>query len=93
MMTPADVAAKVPTPRPDDVKSLDAIINAAYEAISGPAGTRDWNRFRSIFLPQARFTEVGRGTTGGRSSFPGAWKISSATQAQFSPRKLSTRTA
>jgi hypothetical protein len=65
VMTPADVAAKVPAPRPEDVKSVDAIINAAYEAISGPAGTRDWNRFRSIFLPQARFTEVGKGEDGG----------------------------
>jgi len=65
MMTPADVAAKVPAPRPDDVKSVDAIIGAAYESISGPAGTRDWKRFRSIFLPQARFTEVGKGDDGG----------------------------
>jgi hypothetical protein len=65
MMTPADLAAKVPAPRPDDVKSLDAIIKAAYESISGPAGTRDWKRFRSIFLPQARFTEVGKGEDGG----------------------------
>ena len=65
MMTPSDLAAKVPAPKPDDVKSVDAIIHAAYEAISGPAGTRDWNRFRSIFLPQARFTEVGKGDDGG----------------------------
>jgi len=65
VMTPADLAAKVPAPRPDDVKSVDAIIRAAYESISGPAGTRDWNRFRSIFLPQARFTEVGKGEDGG----------------------------
>ena len=65
MMTPADLAAKVPSPKPDDVKSLDAIIQAAYESISGPAGARDWNRFRSIFLPQARFTEVGKRDDGG----------------------------
>lgn len=60
IMSPADLAAKVPAPRPDDVKSLDAIIAAAYSAISGPAGPRDWDRFRSIFLPQARFTQVGK---------------------------------
>ena len=65
VMTPADLAAKVPAPRPDDVKSVDAIIKAAYESISGPAGARDWKRFRSIFLPQARFTEVGEGEDGG----------------------------
>jgi hypothetical protein len=65
MVTAAELAAKVPAPRPNDVKSLDAIIAAAYESISGPAGTRDWKRFRSIFLPQARFTEVGKGEDGG----------------------------
>lgn len=56
----ADLAAKVPTPKSEDVQTLDAIMRAAYEAISGPAGPRDWNRFRSLFLPQARFTEVGK---------------------------------
>ena len=38
-----------------DVSSIDAIINAAYDAISGPAGKkRDWDRERSLFLPGAR---------------------------------------
>ena len=38
-----------------DVSSIDAIINAAYEGISGPAGkARDWERQRSLFLPGAR---------------------------------------
>jgi hypothetical protein len=53
-----DLAAKVPAPRPEDVKSMDAILRAVYDVISGPAGERDWNRFRSIFLPQARFTQT-----------------------------------
>ena len=40
---------------PRDVESIDAIIAAAYEVISGPAGqTRDWNRERSLFFPGAR---------------------------------------
>ena len=60
----ADLAAKVPAARPDDVKSLDAIVAAAYAVISGPAGQRDWDRFRSIFLPQARFTEVDKAPDG-----------------------------
>jgi hypothetical protein len=38
-----------------DVCSIDAIINAAYEVISGPAGQpRDWERERSLFWPGAR---------------------------------------
>lgn len=64
ILSAADLAAKVPAPRPDDVKSLDAIIAAAYAVISGPAGPRDWDRFRSIFLPQARFTQVGKAPDG-----------------------------
>jgi len=39
----------------DDVASLDAIIAALYDVISGPAGQqRDWNRFRALFAPGAR---------------------------------------
>ena len=40
---------------PHDVESIDAIISAAYDVISGPAGKkRDWNRERSLFYPGAR---------------------------------------
>ena len=39
----------------DDASSIDAIINATYDVISGPAGKpRDWERERSLFLPGAR---------------------------------------
>ncbi len=36
-----------------DVKEIDGIINALYTVISGPAGERDWNRFRSLFHKDA----------------------------------------
>jgi len=40
---------------PADVGSIDAIIAAAYDVISGPAGKkRDWERMRSLYLPGAR---------------------------------------
>jgi hypothetical protein len=40
---------------PRDVESIDAIIAAAYDVISGPAEQeRDWNRERSLFYPRAR---------------------------------------
>ena len=40
---------------PGDVGSIDAIIAAAYDVISGPAGKRrDWDRERSLFFPGAR---------------------------------------
>ena len=39
----------------DDVSSIDAIIIAAYDVISGPAGKpRDWERERALFFPGAR---------------------------------------
>ena len=42
-------------PRTDDVSSIDGIIAAVYEVISGPAGQkRDWERMRSLFAPGAR---------------------------------------
>lgn len=59
----ADTAAVVA--RPDDVKSVDAIITALYDVISGPAGhKRDWDRFRSLFVPGARLIPTGRRPTG-----------------------------
>src|SRR6266480_13653 len=40
---------------PTDVTSIDAIITAAYDSISGLAGQkRDWARERSLFYPGAR---------------------------------------
>src|SRR5713226_9565207 len=50
------LSARVPAAKPDDVKSLDSILKAIYDVISGPAGDRDWNRFRSLFVPEARLT-------------------------------------
>ena len=45
-----------PAADPADVQSVDAIIDAYYDVISGPAKQeRDWDRFLSLFLPEARF--------------------------------------
>jgi hypothetical protein len=39
----------------DDLSSIDGIIHAAYDVISGPAGQpRDWERERALFFPGAR---------------------------------------
>ena len=37
-----------------DVASRDSIVAALYESISGPAGSRDWDRFRALFIPEAQ---------------------------------------
>jgi hypothetical protein len=60
----AELATKVPPAQPDDVKSADAIVRAAYDVISGPAGPRNWDRLRSLCLPEVRFTQVGKGKDG-----------------------------
>ena len=46
---------QVPTARPADVASMDAILDALYDVISGPKEQeRDWDRLRSLFAPGAR---------------------------------------
>jgi hypothetical protein len=61
---PQDLAAQVPASKPEDVKSIDSILAALYNVISGPAGDRDWNRFRSLFLPEATLTSAGKDRDG-----------------------------
>lgn len=55
-----------PAAASEDVESVDAIVGAVYDVISGGAGeARDWDRFRSLFHPDARLiparTLPGRG--------------------------------
>jgi hypothetical protein len=50
--------ATAPAANPKDVQSLDAIVAAIYDVISGPAGARDWNRFNSLFAKDARLIAV-----------------------------------
>ncbi len=72
LSTPAQ--AQAPAANPADVASADAIITALYDVISGPAGkARDWDRFRSLFVPGARLMPVARpqgGSTGVRMLTP-----------------------
>ncbi|RNC84595.1 MAG: hypothetical protein ED557_06350 [Balneola sp.] len=40
-----------------DVESVDSIIKALYEVISGDAGVeRDWDRFRNLFIEEGKLT-------------------------------------
>src|SRR6266536_2452197 len=68
---PPQTAASPATPaaNPADVVSIDAIIAAVYNVISGPAGKkREWDRMRSLFLPGARLIPTGPRPTGGYGS-------------------------
>jgi hypothetical protein len=40
--------------RAADTDSVDSVVRAVYDVISGPAGPRDWARFRSLFADGAR---------------------------------------
>src|SRR6267142_1073527 len=41
--------------RPSDVDTVDHLVTSLYDVISGSAGKpRDWDRFRSLFLPDGR---------------------------------------
>lgn len=62
----ATTAATIPA-RAEDVASVDAIMAALYDVISGPAGQkRNWDRFRSLFVPGARLIPTGRRQDGSR---------------------------
>ena len=59
LLTGAEPAA------PQDVATLDGILAAFYEVISGPAGEpRQWDRDRTLYLPGAR--QVATGVTGSK---------------------------
>jgi len=52
---PAAWAQPAAGPRASDTASPEAIIDALYDVISGPAGqARDWDRFRGLFAIGAR---------------------------------------
>lgn len=65
---PPPPAAATPAANPADVASIDAILAALYDVISGPAGQkRNWDRMRSLFTPGARLIPTGRRPDGSRS--------------------------
>jgi hypothetical protein len=49
----------LPVAAPADVRSMDAIIGAYYDVLSGPRGTpRNWERFNALFAPGGRVTVI-----------------------------------
>ena len=63
---PAAAPAQSPGPaaRPGDVDTPEHLIAALYDVISGPAGKRDWDRFRSLFYTGARLMPSGKNPQG-----------------------------
>lgn len=42
----------------DDLSTVDGVLEALYDVISGPPGPRDWNRMRGLFHADARLTAL-----------------------------------
>lgn len=60
--TPVRRHVDVPTiaPHAKDVASVDGIVKAYYDVISGPPGQpREWSRDRSLSIPNLRFVATG----------------------------------
>jgi hypothetical protein len=53
-------AQEAPKADPKDVESIDAILAALYDVISGPAGEkREWDRMKYLFIPEGRLMPSG----------------------------------
>ena len=58
---PTPQSPTAPQAKTEDVQSIESILAATYDVISGPAGKkRDWDRFRSLFYPGARLIPTGK---------------------------------
>lgn len=67
--TPADkphhVEVATIEPRAEDVGTIDGIMKAYYEVISGPAGQpRQWSRDRTLYIPDIRFVPMSEDKSG-----------------------------
>lgn len=72
-----------PAAGPSDVASIDAIITAVYDVISGDAGeARDWDRWHSLFAQGASLSAMTRapdGSNGRVIMTPASWVERSGT--------------
>jgi hypothetical protein len=56
-------------PRTEDVSTIDGMIKAYYEVVSGPAGQpRQWARDATLYIPNVRFVIVSEDATGKTSA-------------------------
>lgn len=60
LLGPAGLTAQTPPPaRPEDVATIDGMIRAFYDVISGPAGqAREWGRDSTLYIPGVRFVAL-----------------------------------
>jgi len=58
------VAVSTPCLKAADGDSIDSLVHAVYDVISGPAGPRDWDRFRKLFAEGARLIPMRKNAAG-----------------------------
>jgi hypothetical protein len=58
LLTMACATAAPLPPADPDAAGINATVQAVYDVISGPAGPRDWDRFKSLFANGARLAAV-----------------------------------
>ena len=57
---PRHVEVASVAPRAEDVSTIDGMVKAYYDVISGPAGRpREWARDRTLYIKDLRFVDVG----------------------------------
>lgn len=62
---PRHVDVPAIAPRAEDVATIDGIMKAFYEVISGPAGqARQWSRDRTLYIPDIRFVAMSEDKSG-----------------------------
>ena len=62
---PAHIEVPTIAARAEDVGSIDGMMKAFYEVISGPAGqARQWSRDRSLYIADIRFVSMGEDKAG-----------------------------
>jgi hypothetical protein len=59
------VSIPIIQPRIEDVSTIDGMIKAYYEVVSGPAGQpRQWDRDATLYIPKVRFVIISEDVTG-----------------------------
>lgn len=65
----AHVKIQQKQPRVEDVSSIDGMIKAYFEVVSGPAGQpRDWGRDATLYIPGIRFVMISKNKNGKTTS-------------------------
>ena len=83
----ARIAVPKLAPRPEDVGSVDGMIKAFYDVISGPAGRpREWGRDRTLYVPGVRFVSIDRTKDGIRAKLYDHQQFVDATDGMFTAK-------